>query len=106
MSGTLAVYGAIGGGLVCAAAGAIGAKSVMAAAANDEQRQVLRQTLTLGGLYAAAVMSIILLAALQVLAAWAYAAAFVLWFGPLLPALTWVHQRLDVVAGRAALITA
>ena len=106
MSATLAVYGAIGGALVCAAAGAVGARAVFAAAVSNGQRQVLRQIFTWGGVYVAAVNGIVLLAALQMLAPWAYAAALVLWFAPLLPALTWTHQRLDTAAGRAGFATA
>jgi len=103
MSGALAVYGAIGGALVCAAAGMIGARAVFAAAVNGEQRQVLRQIFFWGGAYVAAVNGIVVLAALQVLAPWAYAAALVLWFGPMLPALAWAHQRLDAAAGATSL---
>lgn len=99
MSGSLAVYGAIGGALACAAAGLIAARAVFAAAVNDEQRQVLRLVFTYGGGYVAAVHAIIILAAFQVLAHWAYAAALVMWFGPLMPALTWVQHRLDAAAG-------
>lgn len=96
---SLAVYGAIGGALVCIAAGTIGTRAVLDAAVSDEQRGALRQIFTLGGFWAGAVLGIILLAAFQVVAVWAYAVALVLWFGPLLPALAWAHQWLDAAAG-------
>ncbi|MCL4768610.1 MAG: hypothetical protein KJZ80_20530 [Hyphomicrobiaceae bacterium] len=101
MSGTMAVAGALGGALVCAVAGRIGAGAVLRAAANDEQRQVLRRILSWAGFYAAAVMSAVLLASFQVLPPWAYTAALLAWFGPLLPALAWAHHRLDAAAGGA-----
>lgn len=103
MSGTLAVYGAIGGALVCATAGLIAARAVFAAAMNDEQRQVLRLVFAYGGVYVATINAVVLLAAFQVLAPWAYAAALVMWFGPLFPALTWAHQRLDAAVSGAGL---
>lgn len=98
----MAVFGAVGGTMVCLVAGMIGARAVLSAAVNDEQRQVLRQVLAFGSVHAVAVMGLVLLAAFGVVPGWAYAAATVLWFGPLLPALAWVHQRLDSAAGAVA----
>lgn len=98
MSGTAAVLGALGGTIIFLAAGVIGARSVLAAAVNEEQRKLLRQMLAVGSGYAAAVMGLVLLAAFGVLPGWTYAAAMVLWFGPLLPGLAWAHQRLDLAA--------
>ena len=100
MSGTLAVFGAAWGVLICGTAGAIGSKAVLAAAVNEEQRQVLRQVFRWGGIAAAVVTGIIVLAAVRVLPQWAYAVALVLWFGPLLTVLSCVQQRLEAAAGQ------
>ena len=101
MSATMAVAGAFGGAMLCATAGTIGARAVLGAAGSEQQRAVLRQILTWGGIYASAVMGVVLLAAFQVLSAWIYAVALALWFGPLWPALGWAHRRLDALADRA-----
>lgn len=98
MGGNLAISGALGGAAIILIAGAIGVRSALAAAVSAEQRQVLKDLLAGGSVYAATVMGLILLAAFGVLASWAYAAAALLWFGPLLPALTWAHRRLDAAA--------
>lgn len=103
MTGTMAVVGALGGAAMCAVAGRFGIHWVLAAAVNDEQREVLRQIFTCAGGYAAAVMGLVVLGALQVLPHWIYVAAVVLWFAPLLPGLMWAHQRLDAATGHGGL---
>lgn len=97
---SLAIGGAVGGAAICLVAGVVGARSVLDAAKTSAQRLVLKQALGWGGAYAALLMGLVLLAAFGVLGNWAYAAAVVLWFGPLIPALTWAHRRLDA-AGSA-----
>lgn len=106
MGGTVAISGALFGAAICLIAGAVGTSAVLAAAVSDEQRQVLKELLACGAAYAAAVMGLILLAAFGILASWAYAAAALLWFGPLVPALAWMHRRLDAAAGDPRLHTA
>ena len=100
MSVTLTVVGALGGATVCGIAGVIGAKAAFRQAANDAQRLVLRQVFTCGGTYVAAVLGMVILTALQVLPHWCYAAASLLWFGPMFPALTWVHHQLAAAVGQ------
>jgi hypothetical protein len=100
MSVSLAVVGALGGATMCAAAGVVGAKAAFREAVNDAQRHVLQQTFTCGGWYVAAVMGLVVLTAAQVLPSWTYMIAVVLWFGPLFPALTWVHHQLAAAAGQ------
>ena len=100
MSVTLAVVGALGGATICGIAGIVGAKAAFRQAANPAQRQILRQVFTWGGAYVAAVMGLVLLIAIQVLPHWSYAAAVLLWFGPMFPALSWVHHQLESAAGQ------
>ena len=95
MEFSLAVWGALAGAAICLGAGVAGAKSVLDAAKNAAQRMVLKRVLSWGGAYAAVLMGLVLLAAFGVLGSWAYKAAVVLWFGPLIPALAWAHRRLD-----------
>lgn len=102
----MAIFGALLGAAICLIAGALGARSALAAAVSEGQRRVLKDLLTCAGVYAAVVMGLILLAAFGVLATWAYAAAALLWFGPLVPALAWMHRRLDAAAGGPRLHTA
>ncbi len=96
MTSTVAVIGALGGAAICLTGGWIGAKAVLQAAVNDEQRFALRQVMFWGGVYAAAVMAVILLTTFQVLPQWGYVGALAMWFGPLFPALSRAHHRLDV----------
>ena len=98
MEFSLAVWGALAGAAICLGAGVAGAKSVLDAAQNAAQRMVLKRVLSWGGAYAAGLMGLVLLAAFGVLGSWAYKAAVVLWFGPLIPALAWAHRRLDAAA--------
>lgn len=98
MEFSLAEWGALGGAAICLVAGVAGAKSVLDAAKNGAQRQVLKQVLSWGGAYAAVLMGLVLLAAFGVLGDWAYKAVVLLWFGPLIPALAWAHRRLDAAA--------
>jgi hypothetical protein len=98
MEFTTAVVGALAGAAICLAAGVVGAPTVLEAAKNGAQRQVLKQVLIWGGAYAAVLMGMVLMAALDVLGDWVYAAVVVLWFGPLIPALSWAHRRLDAAA--------
>ena len=100
MSVSLAVVGALGGTAVCGIAGIIGAKAAFRQAANPAQRHVLRQVFAWGGAYVAAVMGLVILTAFQMLPHWSYAAAVVLWFGPMFPALSWVHQQLEAAIGQ------
>ena len=95
MTSTVAVVGALGGTAICLTGGWIGAKAVLQAAVNDEQRSALKQILSWGGSYVATVMAVILLTTFQLLPQWGYIAALAMWFGPLLPALSWAHHRLD-----------
>jgi len=94
----MAMGGALVGAAICLVAGVIGGRSVLDAAKNAAQRLFLKQALSWGGAYAAALMGLVLLAAFDVLGNWAYAAVVVLWFGPLIPALAWAHRRLDAAA--------
>ena len=95
MTSTVAVIGALGGAAICLTGGWIGAKAVLQAAVNDEQRFALKQMLSWGGAYAAVVLAVILLTTFQVFPQWGYVAALAMWFGPLFPALSWAHHRLD-----------
>ena len=51
MTSTVAVIGALGGAAICLTGGWIGAKAVLQAAVNDEQRFALKQMLSWGGAY-------------------------------------------------------
>ena len=106
MSVSLAVVGALGGAMVCGIAGVVGAKAAFRQTTHPAQRQTLRQVFTCGGAYVAAVMGIVLLTAFQVLPHWSYAAATVLWFGPMLPALSWAHQQLEAAIEQQPLLDA
>jgi hypothetical protein len=93
--GTISILGGLIGSLVCIIGGILGARAAWAAAQTDAQRYFLRQLYRYGGLYAAAVMGLILLASFGVLPRGAYLAGFILWFGPLLPAMRWLKPRID-----------
>ena len=99
MSGTVSVVGVLAGIAVWGAVGTIAAKSCYEAAATEEQRRILRRLFRFGGPYAAALMAIVVLAGLQSLPSWIYIAASVCWFGALLPALAWAHNRLEAAEG-------
>ena len=99
---TIAVVGALAGTAFCVIGGWAGARAVMKAAVSEGQRDAVREILAYGASYAALLMTVILLTAFQVLPQWGYMAAAALWFGPLMPALSWAHQRLDMVLGRTA----
>ena len=106
MSVSLAVVGALSGAMVCGIAGVAGAKAAFRQTTNPAQRQTLRQVFTWGGAYVTAVMGIVILTAFEVLPHWSYAAATVLWFGPMLPALSWAHQQLEAATEQRQLLDA
>jgi hypothetical protein len=95
MSGTVALVGVFAGVAVWAAVGVMAARSCYEAAASEAQRLVLRRLFRFGGPYAAALMALVVLAGLQSLPGWVYILASVCWFGALLPALAWAHNRLE-----------
>ncbi len=95
MDGTLGVFGAMIGLAIWGFGGSVAAKAAYETAANEQQRAVLRRLFGIGGLYSAALMGLVLLVGLRLLPMWVYGAAFVLWFGPMLPFLAWLHNRLD-----------
>jgi hypothetical protein len=97
-SGTIGVLGGLAGALICGVGGYLGAVAAYDAAETDAQRHLLRQLYWYGGAYAAALMALILLASFGVLPRWVYAAGFVLWFGPLLPAILWLSPRIEELA--------
>jgi hypothetical protein len=97
-SGTIAVLGGLAGVLICGVGGYLGARAAYEAAEADAQRQLLRQLYLYGGLYAAAVMVLILLASFGVLPRGTYLAAIILWFGPLLPVMRWLDERVERLA--------
>ena len=97
---SMAVVGALAGTAFCVIGGWAGARAVMKAAVSDVQRDAVREILAYGASCVALVMTVILLTAFQVLPPWGYMAAAALWFGPLMPALSWAHQRLDMASGR------
>jgi hypothetical protein len=103
---SMAVVGALTGTAFCVIGGWVGARAIVKAAVSDVQRDAVREILAYGASYAALVMAIILLTAFQVLPQWGFVAAAALWFGPLIPALSWAHQRLDMSSARPALSAA
>ena len=102
MSLTLAVVGALGSATLCGIAGVVGAKAAFRQAANPAERQILRQVFGWGGAYVSAVMGLVLLIAFQFLPQWSYVLAVLLWFGPMVPALNWVHHQLKSAVGQQA----
>lgn len=95
MGGTVALVGVFAGVAVWAAAGVMAARSCYEAAASEAQRRVLRRLFRFGGPYAAALMALVVLAGLLNLPGWVYILASLCWFGALLPALAWAHNRLE-----------
>jgi|SRR5262245_15556154 hypothetical protein len=101
MDSSFGVLGAVIGLTIWTLAGTVAAQAAYEAAANSAQRAVLRQLYGIGGTYAAALMGLVLLVGLSLLPTWVYGVAFILWFGPLLPVLAWLHHRLEATASES-----
>jgi hypothetical protein len=95
MDSTIGVLGAVVGLAIWGLGGAVAAKAAYDATVNEEQRSILRRLFAVGGAYTSTLMLVVLLVGLGLLPAWIYGLAFILWFGALLPALAWLHHRLD-----------